>query len=288
MTLKRRCYKLERVFGTLQPGSEIDLNYNPTRPTRADLKRWDNDTAVEFCKSCFLQRVFWTQRHCWPGITSFYTHIVSLYGLDEVAAESNFVGINETLANPSHKGFVQTEAEAIFLVEACIRGDIQYSGRGPQREEILAGSNTFVLVMSTSYFNTKADGIEWSSPTQDNDICISIDGSGMMKRTFRIGACGATHFVISYAEQGEYLCFGVVAREAKGIPKSIRMRMPEDLLQYVLTLESTTDICTREQAPADVAYQTISEGSIQWRLYFPNSPGMKGDCTTVCAYFPGG
>ena len=276
ITLRSHLPILEFMFSLKLPNAQLDLNYDPTLPTSADLSRWDYATASELRKSCFLRRALWIirQPYQYSPTASCYAHFLSLYGLAGSTAENKLFGTDEQSANPSYQGFVQTEADAFFLVESCIRGDTQYSCRGPQRREVITGSNTFVLDVST--FNTWSDCMKWSSYIQDKgETCVSSDGAGLVEKIFRIQACGVTHYVVSYTEQGQ----------GEGVPRSIYARMPKDLLEYILTLKSAADVPVAEQVPARVDSRTIRRGPVQFRIYFPP---FHSDCTLVCAFIPGG
>lgn len=56
------------------------------------------------------------------------------------------------------------------------------------------------------------------------------------------------------------------------IPKPIRQRMPQDLLQYVLKQKTVADIPVCEQDPADVAFEVISAGSFEIKHTFHPLP----------------
>ena len=69
------------------------------------------------------------------------------------------------------------------------------------------------------------------------------------------------------------------------IPESIRKRMPQDLLQYLLKQTTLADIPVCEQEPADVTFEVIPAGSFKIKAYFPVSSSGK---TVVFMHLPGG
>ena len=267
-------------------GFKIDFDYDPFHPTEFDIERWGYITARELCGCCFVRQALWTKRRGWCSMTTCYAHFLSLHSLDNATIEAKFLEVEDSIANPSWRGFVQTETEAIHLIEAYIRGYRPYSVRGSKGKDITMSSKTFVWEPTTAQIATWTDGIKWVSHRQDGyETCVSTDRSTLIKKTFKIKACGVTHYVVSYAAQGEYLGFSTLTSQAKCIQGSIRPRLPLDLLQYILNLKNAAHIPVSEQEPAEVNDQTIMEGPVQMRICFPR---VHSDHTNICAMFSGG
>ena len=73
--------------------------------------------------------------------------------------------------------------------------------------------------------------------------------------------------------------------EIQQSPGHIQERMPQDLLRYIREQKAVADVPICEQEPADVAFEIISAGAFEMKIYFPV---YCSGTTVVFMHLPGG
>ena len=154
---KSHCSILQATFNEKLPGSNFEADYDPVRPTDTDLDRWSSITANELCRLWFLQRALTIVQNGWSIAASYYSSLLKRqHGLGKANIRSTFLDSTEVPFTPTYRGQLQTEEEALLLVEACIRGDFAYSYRGPRQGETPSSNNTFVWEANTTGIDRKS------------------------------------------------------------------------------------------------------------------------------------
>lgn len=170
-------------------GSDVDLYYDPLEPTANDLECWDYDTAKKLRQSWFLQRAIRVVKMGWPAAAACYAYLL----------EVMFVIRSDLPLVPTYRGCLQSKEDAVYIIEACLRGKLVHSCRGPQDGEATISGNIFVWEANITGIDRWRDGMEWTVREGDGfEVSESIDGSGLMKKTISIPAYGKIHHVVSY------------------------------------------------------------------------------------------
>jgi Gti1/Pac2 family len=108
------------------------------------------------------------------------------------------IGSNQPLV-PTYRGCLQSIEDAVYLLEACLRGELFHSCRGPRDGEAAISGNVFVWEANSTGIDRWGDGMEWTVREVDGfEVGEAIDGSGLMKKTTSIPACRCLHHVVSY------------------------------------------------------------------------------------------
>lgn len=176
---------LRKIFS----GSDVDLYYDPLEPTANDLEFLDYDTAKKLRQSSFFERAIKVVKMGWPAAAACYAFLLKvMFGL---CSDLSLV--------PTYRGCLQGKEDAVYIVEACLRGKLVHSCRGPQDGEATISGNVFVWEANSTGIDHWRDGMEWTVCERDGfEVSEAIDGSGLMKKTISIPACGKTHHVVSY------------------------------------------------------------------------------------------
>jgi hypothetical protein len=100
---------------------------------------------------------------------------------------------------PTDRGYLQSKEDAAYLLEACLSGKLAHSWRGPRDGEATISGNLFVWEANRAGFDRWRDGMEWTLREEDGfEVGKALDGSGLMKKTVSIPACGVIHHMVSY------------------------------------------------------------------------------------------
>jgi hypothetical protein len=182
--------RLSKIF----PGSHVDLYYNPLKPTANDLKTWKYDAAKSFLLRRFFQRVIRVIRTGWPAAGACYAYLLEvMLGLR----------LDQSLV-PIYRGCLQSKDDAFYLLEFILRGKCVHLCRRSRDGEVTISSNVFVWEENSTGIDSWDDGMKWTVREEDGfEVCEAIDGSGLMKKTISIHACGAIHHVVSYYTVGD-------------------------------------------------------------------------------------
>lgn len=195
------CTILKDRLDKMLPESNFDLEYDPVEPTHADLQFWDYDTAKDLHQHWFLLRASRVAGKDGSMAAAYYTYrLKHLYGLDAAVTGSSLKSFDGPLV-PTFRGYLESEDEAVCLVEACLRGTALHSSRGPRDGEATLSGNVFVWEASSAGINCWSDRMEWAALERergDFEVCESVDAPGLMKKTISIPACKTVHHVVSY------------------------------------------------------------------------------------------
>ncbi|KAL8902279.1 MAG: hypothetical protein Q9207_004797 [Kuettlingeria erythrocarpa] len=176
---------LRKIFS----GSDVDLHYDPLEPTANDLEFWDYDTAKKLRQSWFFQRATRVVKMGWPAAAACYADLLEV-----------MCGLRSKLPLvPAYRGRLQSKEDAVYIIEACPRGKLVRSCRGPQDGEATITGNVSVWEANFTGIDRRRNGMEWTVWEGDGcEVSEAIDGSGLLKKTSSIPACGKTHHVVSY------------------------------------------------------------------------------------------
>ena len=74
---------------------------------------------------------------------------------------------------PTYRGKLESQEQAVHLVEACLRGALEYSRRGPQEEDRFPSDSIFVWESGITAIDRWQDGVEWIDEYRE-DCVISV------------------------------------------------------------------------------------------------------------------
>jgi hypothetical protein len=189
--LKSHCCTARDMLGTIFPGSDVDLNYNPVEPTAKDLKIWNYDTAKELHHRWSFKRATRIVKNGWPAAAAYYTHFL------EVMCGPG--GASDQPLAPTYQGCLKNEGDAVYLVEACLQGKHFHAWRGPRDGEAAISGNIFVWEAKITGIDRWEDGMKWTVCKKGGfEVGKASDGSGLMKKTISISVGGRIHHVVSY------------------------------------------------------------------------------------------
>ena len=133
------------------------------------------------------------------SICNIATTASTLHNIVEDTSGSNYFHSSEMLLMPTYQGHLQSVEDACRLVEACLRGDLRHSCRGPQNRGVVVSGNIFVWEAHSTGIDSWRDRVDWIIlENKEFEVSVAADGSGLMKKTVGIRACGTTHNVVSY------------------------------------------------------------------------------------------
>jgi hypothetical protein len=87
VVLKSLCGTLQETLDNIFPGSDVDMNYNPLKPTANDVEVCGPDQAKKLYELCFVQRAKTMVREAWPVAAAYYAY--RLETMDGPAARSH-------------------------------------------------------------------------------------------------------------------------------------------------------------------------------------------------------
>jgi Gti1/Pac2 family len=122
----------------------------------------------------------------------------------EAAAGFNCLDSSNQPLVPTYRGCLQSKEDAVYLLEACLRGELNHSCRGPHDGEATVSGNIFVWEANISGIDCWRDGMEWTFRQEDGfEVGEAMNGSGLTKKTISIPVNECLHHVVSY-----YTTFG--------------------------------------------------------------------------------
>jgi len=206
--LKSHRRTVQDTLGKIFSSSDVELCYDPLEPTANDLEFWDYDTAKQLRRRWFFQRAIRVVEKGWPAAAAYYAYLLEvMFGLS-----------SHPPLVPTYRGYLQSKEDAVYTIEACLRGRLVHSCRGPQDGEATISGNVFVWEANSTGIDRWRDGMEWTVREEDGfEVGEAIDGSGLMKKTVSIPACRSIHHVVSY----------YTARDARTLarpPRSMTLR----------------------------------------------------------------
>jgi hypothetical protein len=74
VVLKSFCGTLQETLDNIFPGSDVDMNYDPLKPTANDVEVWGPDQAKKLYELCFVQRAKTMVRKGWPVAAAYYAY----------------------------------------------------------------------------------------------------------------------------------------------------------------------------------------------------------------------
>lgn len=72
--LESYCPTLQAMLGKIFPGSDVDLNYDPTEPTVSEVENFGPEKAKAVCKYLFIERAERMVKEGWPMAADCYEH----------------------------------------------------------------------------------------------------------------------------------------------------------------------------------------------------------------------
>jgi Gti1/Pac2 family len=165
----------------------------------------------------FLQRAIRVISKGWPAGAACYAYLLEV--MLGVRSDQPLV--------PTYRGFLQSKEDAVSLVNACLR---VHSCRGPRDGEAAISGNVFVWEANSTGIDRWRDGMEWVVQEKAGfEVCKATNGSGLMKKTISIPACGGVHHVVSYYTAGDTRtlarpsrCLTLRPELASVLPKGVR------------------------------------------------------------------
>jgi len=143
--LKSYCLIAQSTLGKMFPDSDIDLHYNPLEPTAQDVKVWGYDKAKKACRQWLFERSIRVVSEGWSVAAAYYSSLLRvMFGLDEAAAGFAHPDSSNQQLIPTYQGCIRSKEDAVYLLEACLRGDLVHSCQGPRDGEAAISGNVFV------------------------------------------------------------------------------------------------------------------------------------------------
>jgi len=75
--LKSYCPTLQAMLGKIFPGSDVDLNYDPTEPTVSEVENLGYNVAKTLCEYLFIKRAERMVKEGWPMAADCYEHLTA-------------------------------------------------------------------------------------------------------------------------------------------------------------------------------------------------------------------
>jgi len=75
--LKSYCPTLQVMLGKILPGSDVDLNYDPTEPTVSEVENLGYNVAKTLCEYLFIKRAERMVKEGWPMAAACYEHLTA-------------------------------------------------------------------------------------------------------------------------------------------------------------------------------------------------------------------
>ncbi len=188
--------RLSEIF----PDSDIDLLYNPLKPTAQNVEVWGHDNAKKVCRQWLFERSIRVVSEGWSVAAAYYSSLLRvMFGLDEAAGGFVHPDSSNQQLIPTYQGCIRSKEDAVYLVKACLQGHLAHACRGPRNGEAIISGNIFVWEANSTGIDCWEDGLEWNVWKQGAfEVSEASNGSGLMKKTFSVPACGSVHHVVSY------------------------------------------------------------------------------------------
>ena len=101
---------------------------------------------------------------------------------------------------------VNTDDDAVAIIEQCLNGDLAHLPRPPHRgDDIAIPGNVYIFEKNASGFTNLDDGKRWTRIGSKRGLVHweSIDTPSLVKKTFVFVQRGCPHFLVSY-DKGTY------------------------------------------------------------------------------------
>jgi len=143
--LKSYRFIAQSTLGEIFPDSDIDLHYNPLEPPAEDVKVWGYDKAKKVCRQWLFNRAIRVVSEGWSVAATYFSSLLRVMcGLDEAAAGFVHPGSSNQQLIPTYQGCIRSKEDAVYLLEACLRGNLVHSCGGPRDGEAAISGNVFV------------------------------------------------------------------------------------------------------------------------------------------------
>lgn len=143
--LKSYCLIAQSMLSKMFSDSNIDLHYNPLKPTAQNVKVWGYDKAKKACQQWLFERSIRVVSEGWSVAAAYYSSLLQvMFGLDEAAAgfaHSN--SFNQQLI-PTYQGCIWSKEDAVYLLKACLQEDLVHSCQSSWDSEAVISENVFV------------------------------------------------------------------------------------------------------------------------------------------------
>lgn len=144
-----------------------------------DEECWDIDKAKELYVDWFGERANKIAKEGLPVPAAWYA--------DRLTGQSTY------------RGFLESIEDAIYLLEACLQGKLVHLCRGIRDGEAAISGNVFVWEANSTGMARRRDRTEWIIREKDGfEVGEATNGSGPMKKSASIPACGAIHHMVCY------------------------------------------------------------------------------------------
>jgi len=131
--LKSYCLIAQSTLGKMFPDSDIDLHYNPLEPTAQDVEVWGYDKAKKVCRQWLFKRSIRVVSEGWSVAAAYYSSLLRvMFGLDEAAAGFVHPDSSNQQLIPTYQGCIRSKEDAVYLLEACLQGNLVHSCRDPR------------------------------------------------------------------------------------------------------------------------------------------------------------
>ena len=77
VVLQSYCPSLQAILRKIFPGSDIDLNYDPTEPTISEAETFGYKVAKTTCQDLFIRRAEKMVEEGWPMAADCYKHLAA-------------------------------------------------------------------------------------------------------------------------------------------------------------------------------------------------------------------
>ena len=165
---------LHDVVSKMMPGACHDQSYDPMQPTTAALVLWDSETARELCLVWFRRRAIHVIRNGLCPAATYYAYRLNY----PASVNYSCIDSSEDLV-PTFHGYLQSKADALKLVKACLLGHLRYSCCGPEETTQFTSGDIIVWTTVTTDIDYWYDGNQCTQePEKDFGVqtgrCIGI------------------------------------------------------------------------------------------------------------------
>ncbi|KAI9800115.1 MAG: hypothetical protein M1833_003442 [Piccolia ochrophora] len=112
---------------------------------------------------------------------------------------------------PTYRGFIETERDALLLLDACLLGALHHLPRRPYQYELsvlIRSGSVFIYEENASGILEWTDGAHWIPVGKEGDFCVDREpdnSTGLFKKTITINVRGILHHLVSYYTAWEAL-----------------------------------------------------------------------------------
>ena len=112
--LKSHRRTVQDTLGKMFSGADVDLYYDPLKPTADNLEFWDYDTAKKLGQGWFFQRAIRVIKNGCPPAAACHAYFLEvMFGLR-----------SDLPLVPTYLGCLKSKQDAFYLLEASLRGKL--------------------------------------------------------------------------------------------------------------------------------------------------------------------